>query len=681
MMITKTLLTILFFFLFQFFLPIIIATAQNQTSEFIKKADKLLEENLPDFNQAIELYLKAHKTAPKDHDLNFKIGLCYLNTHDKTAAVPYLEKVVNSSPASSDHVWGSGIHYLLARAYQLNFEFDKATSEYIKYNKSLSVEELIKKKVPRLIARVMKEERNFAFTKYVKVEKIKELISKKIKECKSAKLLVENPVDVIIENIGTNINTPYPEYGPVITADESVMYFTSRREGTTGGEKDYVDGKYFEDIYVSFNKEGTWSEAKSLGPPICTEYHESVIGLSADGQKLFIFKDENLDGGDLYVSRIHGSKWSAPESLPEGINSSYGDKSVTISADGKLLFFVSNRPGGKGGKDIYMCKKSRAGWATPKNLSSRINSKYDEDGVFFHPDGKTLYFSSRGHPGLGGYDIFEAKYENGRWSKPKNLGYPINTTDDDIYFVLSASGKKGYYASFRNEGEGEKDIYVINFEKPTKKLTLLTGIISDDSTHELLEANIQVIDNDSNKVIEELFSNAETGKYLITLPSGRNYGINVTKEDYLFHSENFDIAVEKDYQEIEKNITLKKIVVGIHIVLKNIFFDYDESTLRPSSLAEQERLYELLQKYPKMKIEVSGHTDNKGSEEYNKKLSEKRAQAVVDYLISKGIVKERLIAVGYGPTKPIAPNQNPDGSDNPDGRQLNRRTEFEILGN
>ena len=651
----------------------VIAQDSGNAAANINKADKLLNGLIPEFDEALELYLKASKSAPEDNVLSYMIGLCYLNTNDKTKAVPYLEKAgkIEGNPE---------LHYLLAKAYQLNYQLDKAKAEYELYKNALSQSELSKKYISRIIAKVIREEQNFQRSPKVKVTNIGDIIDRRIEECRQVKRFVKDPVDVVIENLGTNVNTTYPEYGPVITADESVMFFTSRREETTGGGKDPIDGRFFEDIYVTINVEGKWLPALSIEAPICTDLHESVIGLSADGQKLFIYKDESGDGGDLYVSNVHGYVWGPPERLPDGINSRFAEKSASLSADESMLFFVSDRPGGQGGRDIYMSKKKdRNTWYKPVNLGSKINTKYDEDGVFFHPDGKTLYFSSKGHQGLGGYDIFEATYDKGKWSEPKNLGYPINTNNDDIYFVLSANGERGYYASFRKDGEGEKDLYKITFPKPSKKLTLLTGVITDKITSGYVGADIQIIDNDSNKVIGELSSNAQTGKYLISLPSGRNYGINVSKEGYLFHSENFDIPALKEYQEIEKNIALKKIRVGAKIVLNNIFFDYDKATLRPTSIAELERLHELLIHYSRLKIEISGHTDNKGGTESNQRLSEKRAQAVVDHLVEQGIEKQRLKAVGYGETKSIAPNENPDGSDNPEGRQMNRRTEFEVV--
>jgi len=322
-----------------------------------------------------------------------------------------------------------------------------------------------------------------------------------------------------------------------------------------------------------------------------------------------------------------------------------------------------------------------------------------------HPDGKTLYFSSKGHRNMGGYDIFKSVNENGKWSEPENIGYPINTPDDDVFFTMAASGIRGYYSSERIGGVGGQDIYVITFlgaEKPvifntedellaitsqpikaaniesaveikTSQVTLLKGNVKDEQTLTPLYAVLELYDNELNQKIASFETNSATGRFLVSLPSGKNYGLSVKAEGYLFHSENFNISSSQGYQEIEKDILMKKIEVGRSIVLNNIFFDFNKATLRPESASELDRLTELLKEMPKLKIEISGHTDNIGSAAYNIKLSESRAQAVVDYLIKKGIDKSRLEFKGYGFEQPIASN------DTDEGRQLNRRTEFKII--
>jgi outer membrane protein OmpA-like peptidoglycan-associated protein len=314
-----------------------------------------------------------------------------------------------------------------------------------------------------------------------------------------------------------------------------------------------------------------------------------------------------------------------------------------------------------------------------------------------------MYFSSQGHKTMGGYDIFKAEWKDGKWSEPENLGWPINGPDDDVFFVVSANGKRGYYASSKTDGLGEKDIYKITFlgaEKPlalstednllagatqpvktviaaqqleikTAQVTLLKGTITDAISQKPVGA--QLVDNERRQVIATFPVNSASGKYLVSLPSGKNYGIAVKAEGYLFHSENFDIPAVANYQEVQKDIALKPVAVGSAIVLRNVFFDVAKATLRPESFTELDRLVALMNEVPTMRIEVSGHTDNRGSAELNRKLSEDRAKAVADYLISKGIKADRIVYKGYGFDKPMAAN------DTEANRQLNRRTEFTIL--
>lgn len=520
-----------------------------------------------------------------------------------------------------------------------------------------------------------------------------------LQQLKNAEKYIEKPLKIEITNLGGAINSPYPDYAPVISADESVLLFTSRRPGSTGG-KTASDGLPYEDIYISEKTPGgTWSTPRNIGPPLNTATHDACIALSADGQTLFLFKSDN--GGDIFSSRLKGTKWIAPKNLGSPINSKHWEPSVCLSADERTLFFVSDRPGGQGGRDIYMCRRLPNGkWSLPANLGPPINTPYDEDGPFLHPDGKTLFYSSNGPNSMGGFDIFRTELRpDSTWAPPVNLGYPINTPGDEIYFVLSASGLHGYYASERDDSYGEKDIYLVDFstlreepapvaEKPADdlqvtsepatltfrpNLTLVTGIIYDAETQQPLEATITLLDNVKGDTIAVLTSNSATGKYLISLPAGRNYGIAVTAEGYAFHSENFIVEEAQGYREVRKDIGLNKYKTGTIIVLKNIFFDFDKATLRPESKAELERVYELLSQNPRMKVRIAGHTDSMGSDEYNQRLSENRAKAVYEYLVSRGISADRLSYIGYGESKPI------DTNDTEEGRQNNRRVELEIL--
>ncbi|MET4106715.1 OmpA family protein [Hymenobacter sp. UYP22] len=637
----------------------------------IKLGDESYDLDPPRYEQALPHYLAAQKFNPNNAQLNFKIGESYLHSGFKPRALEYLQKAYQLNPDVDPR-----IHYALGRGLHLNGKWDEAIAEY-------------KRATP---ATGTKNTAGFT-----------QDIQKKIRECENGRKLAAKPTRVFIDNAGPGVNSPYPEYGPVITADESVILFTSRRPGSTGDQKDPETGGFMEDIYTSTRTtKGSWVEARNLGEGVNTEGHDATVGLSPDGQRLLVYMEDN--GGDLNEANLRGAEWRKPQKLGSRINTRSHESSAAYTPDGRSLYFVTDKEGGLGQRDIYKIEMEGRGPA--QNLGSVINTQYGEEGVFLHPDGKTMYFSSEGHNSMGGYDIFKSVYENGKWSQPENLGWPINTPDDDVFFVISASGRHGYYSSFRDDGLGSKDIYQITFLGPEKppvlsqedqllasrvqpvketllappvaivaaQVTILKGVVTDEASKQPIEATIDVVDNSLNQTIASFQSNAQSGRYLVSLPSGINYGIVVRKDGYLFHSENFDLPAKAAYSEVVKDIALKKLDVGVKVVLNNIFFDFDKATLRKESTNELERLQKLLTETPALRLEISGHTDNVGKAEYNKDLSQRRAKAVVDYLVAKGIDKGRLTFAGYGDTQPVASNASKTG------RQLNRRTEFKVTG-
>jgi outer membrane protein OmpA-like peptidoglycan-associated protein len=373
----------------------------------------------------------------------------------------------------------------------------------------------------------------------------------------------------------------------------------------------------------------------------------------------------------------------SPVKLNENINSSKWEGSVSVSADGSVLYFSSEREGGFGGKDIYRSKRLPNGqWGKATNMGPAINTPYDDDAPVIHPDGITLYFSSQGHNSMGGFDIFNTTLnDSGFWSKPVNLGYPVNTTDDDIFYAPTADNKRAYYSSFRNDGFGEKDIYMITLpEKVEAPLAVYTGEITSLMGGVPEGATITVKDNATGEVVGVYTPNSSTGKYLFILPPGKNYNITYEAEGYLFQSENLDVSDSSSYRLIHKPVELTPLRVGEKTALKNIFFASGSAVLKPESKNELNKLEVLMKKHPKIMVQINGHTDSQGNEEMNMKLSQKRAESVVEYLIKEaGIAEDRLKPMGYGPKMPIAINKNPDGTWNRAGMQLNRRIEFEIL--
>ena len=486
-------------------------------------------------------------------------------------------------------------------------------------------------------------------------------------------------VKITVKNMGVAINSSaFDEYAPIISADGLMMIFTSRRPVfETSGEK---GAQELENIYVSYYDENInrWKEAKMLGKTINQPgKNNSAIALSNDGQRLLVYRGD--PDGNIYESVLKGEEWSEPIKMPEPINSDGHESSASISPDGRTIYFISDRKGGQGGLDIWLCRQDNMGnWGKAENLGPTINTSKNEEGVFIHPDGKTLYFSSKGHNSTGGYDIFKSVFEKGEWSTPVNLGTPINTPKDDMFFVLTADGKTGYYSSSLQGNSEKKDIFEITFDdlrqkKNEPRITLFKGVIIDNDTKNPLGTSLEITDNIKNEVIANLKSNSATGQFLVSLPAGKNYGITIKKEGYLFYSENFNIPNSAAFKGVYKRILLRKIKENNSLILKNVFYDSGKSTLSPESISELNQLIKLLNASSSIKIEIASYTDNVGSDKFNLPLSQARAQSVFDFLYAAGISKDQMVPKGYGASAPIATNYTEEGS------QQNRRTEIKIL--
>ncbi|PAW93967.1 hypothetical protein CKK33_10860 [Mucilaginibacter sp. MD40] len=490
---------------------------------------------------------------------------------------------------------------------------------------------------------------------------------KLIADCKFSIQAIAHPVAFTPVNMGADINTADDEYLPVATADEAELIFTRKINNN-------------EDFYKSDKVGNKWQKATYLSDVINTPmYNEGAQSISQDGKYLFFTGCNRPDGlgrCDIYIAQKKGNDWAKPFSIGAPLNTSGWEAQPSISADGRTLYFVSNRKGGYGGYDIWLSHLTEKGWSEPENMGPNVNTQYDEQSPFIHPDDSTFYFCSNGWPGLGGKDLFVSRLgKDGKWQKPENLGYPINSSGDENGLTLTANGSYAFFASNNLKGFGGYDIYT--FEMPEsvrpKVVTYVKGTVQDKKTKAPLEAAVEIIDLQKNTPVYQDYSSEDAGTFLATLPTGKNYGLNISREGYLFYSDNFSLIGLTNKKAFDLSVLLSPIEVGNKVILKNIFFDTNKFDLKPESKAELQKLVEFMQLNPTVKIEVSGFTDNVGTHEANQTLSEKRAGAVYQYLVSAKVNPTRLIYKGYGEAQPIAPNTTDEN------RALNRRTEFMII--
>ncbi len=489
--------------------------AGNDNKKILKEAE--LHFKSQKYAAALPLYLTLEKSSPDNLDYRFKIGICYLNrSNSKNQSIKYFEDILKIEPKTTD------LLYYLGRAYHRSYMFDKA----IDYFKRAD------------LSKKTSSDKRKSLNYYITC-------------CRQGKIMISNPVDVQIINLGPPINTEGSEYVPVISADESVLIYTYKGTKSKGGLRDEYGrpdpkGQYYEDIYHSYKMQETWLAPEknklfyatvfstTIQEGINTSGHDASIALSADGQKLFIYKDSDVGSGDIYMSELDGLSWTYPVKLNININSDYWEGSASLSADENVLYFTSEKPGGFGGKDIYKSVKREDGiWGEAENLGAIINTSEDEDAPFIHPDGKYLFFSSKGHRGMGGYDIYISEYtDKGKWTSPENIRYPINTTADDIYFVVTGSGEHAYYSSGRIGGYGGQDIYKVEMGSVKKihKLIMVKGRVTLDD--EFTDAEI-IVSSDRDKVTSKYKSNSSSGKYLVSLNAGKKYKLKFSVVGFL----------------------------------------------------------------------------------------------------------------------------------------------------
>ena len=617
-----------------------------------------------EFKSALEFYLPAHTFNPNSSELNRKIGHAYLYTNEPYLAKDYLLKSLELN-SDAEPI----LYFLLGKSFQLEQNFETAQTYFLKFGS---------------------EADNKTLERYNKLNR------KHLKECKSGVENIAVKRRIWVDNV-KELNTEFDEISPCITADRSELIFSSNRLGNS-------------DIYISSRQNRKWKNITAI-EELNTEEDDVASSLAYDGQRILLFKF-NDGQADIYQSKLEGNNWSEPVlKMSKIVNTDANETFASYDPQDIKVYYVTN--GGHGGdQDIIFSGKKDENekyWGKGQSVGHEVNSPFHEGSVFMAPDGQSMYFSSQGHSSIGGYDIFVSyRDKHGLWGKPINLGAPINTPYDELYFSIAANGKHAYFSSNRAGGKGGMDIYKATFwgtpkepivitedhliasitepvvntyvPKPIKlsernSLTVFKGKIIDGILQTPIQAKIKIYDNSTGEVYTSVSSNSASGKFLLSLPSGLNYGISVEAEGYLFHSENFNIPEGSAYNMVSKEIALKNIDIGSKIALRNVFFETGKSEVKIDSYPELDRLIQLMMDVPTLKIELSGHTDNVGNDEYNLNLSQRRADAVRAYLTSRGVDKSRVLAVGYGESKPV------DSNDTKDGRANNRRTEFEITDN
>ncbi|MFD2287323.1 OmpA family protein [Pedobacter petrophilus] len=490
---------------------------------------------------------------------------------------------------------------------------------------------------------------------------------KYLQDCDFAAAAINKPVKYTPTNLGKGVNTAAAEYFPALTADGETLIFTRQ----VGGN---------EDFWTSQFKNNSWTEATPLSPKINTiKYNEGAQTISPDGKYLFFTGCNRPDGlgrCDIYVSHREGKDWGEPYNVSKPVNSEYWESQPAISPDGRTLYFISNRPGGSGGYDIWKSTiTDDTRWGAAVNLGPEINTPFDENTPFLHADGRTLYFSSDGWPGFGHKDIYYSRMdEAGKFKKPVNMGYPVNSFEDENGLIVSADGNSGMFSSNLSDGFGIQDIYSFGIPEVAKplKISYVKGIVKDKNTRKTIESNVQVIDLKTNRPVFDDYTDPQTGEFLAVMPIGSNYLFNVNADGYMFYSENFELKqgdINKPYQV---EVYIERIKPGSNVTLKNIFFDTNQFNLLPASIRELDLLIDFLQQNAGVHIEIQGYTDNIGDYKLNEKLSFDRANAVYGYLIKNEIDSRRLSFKGFGASSPIADNKTETG------RKNNRRTSFMI---
>ena len=659
----------------------------------LMKLGKELYENRS-YDAAIHKYLQALAIDSSSFKANFELGFVYFESpYEKAKAAPYLERALRHY--SKKDTLGE-IFYYMAKTYQLNGTIDKSMIAYERYYQMI-------------------QQYGTIYLTKTESQELKSELTREIEMCKNAKILMANPVkefefgqlkgNLSIVPLNDNINSRFDDYSTLFLPYDSVLIFTSRRKGYSGKKLDFWDDKYFEDIYISTLEPGGWSPAKVMDKTINTRDHDASNSISNDGKTLFIYRGQHK--GTFLKSYQADGKWGIPMQLSYNsdstINSESWESTMNLSNTGDTIYIVSDREGGLGGRDIYwVIKKSDGTFGKPNNIGDSINTKYNEDAPFITSDGKTLYFSSEGHNSMGGFDIFKSEKMPGGWSKPVNLGHPINTTCDDIYFTINHKGDRAYYSSSKVvNGRSDFNIYETKLilaqatepllakvdstiKKDTVQTMQLTQVILAQTSEPVLAKANNTIKKDTvqtmqlTQVILAQTSKPVLAKADSTIKKDTIQTMQLTQ----ISIKTADSSVKRADVTPEKTITEKPVVpAGTEPTssFKNILFDFEKSVIREEYFPELNDLVTFLKNNPGKTVLLRGYSDNKGSFNYNLNLSGKRANKTSMYLLKNGADGRQIQVKFSGELNPAAPNEHPDGNDNPEGRILNRRVEIKIL--
>lgn len=670
-------------------LPIILAiaillfscgtTAQMTYSTSNKKAISWFEEALQspndhydmrtgtvDYGPAIELLEKAIKKDPNFIEAHQLISEYFLGSGYPDKAIYHLERSIAINPGYDP----SGSSYIMLARLQHEYgKYEEATKNakrYLEYGNR-------------------NQQYNYQAQKIIRSGEL-------------AAEAMRNPAKFTPINLGPAINTEHPEYFPTITVDGKTLLFTRRlpAPGTELGAQ--------EDFFVShLDDEGRWNMASPMPKNINTERNEGAPTFAPDGRTLVFVACPDVTGRnygegrtgkgscDLFITKKIGSQWNNPRNLPGGVNTAHWETQPSLSSDGKTMYFIrgSYDRDRRKHQDIYRAFLQEDGsWSEAERLPDIINTPMREESVHIHPDGRTLYFSSDGHPGFGGLDLFVTRMDdNGNWSMPQNLGYPINTRYDENSLLVAPDGEIAFFASNREGGHGDLDLYYFELPesvRPTRTI-YMDGIVFDAQSRKPLGGHFQLIDLKTGKTVVESDADKITGEFLVTLPTNRDYALNVNYPGYNFFSKNFTLTIPENKEPYHMSVPLQPIIAGATVRLDNVFFDLNKSTLRPESQVELNKLVDYLNQHKNVQIEISGHTDTRGDADENRKLSEARAKAVYDYVVTKGIAPDRMTYKGYGETKPVISDSEianmQTEKEKEAAHQLNRRTEYTITAN